>query len=264
VSQISGDVWAEIRRAWPERDFRKLREVVETRFPANKLQRTPHAYVDALLDPDGGPGMRDASTDLADAFALAQSSDDRALVALYVYARCLDAWERSTDYMRIRRLLDALAATTRRPGDELLGILADQAQAMVCAIAAESAMCCSCPFETKTQAASVETKMTKVILGLERLDHESEVARAALSDAKAQQLYFDTVSRVAAAVERLIHPGSDGRVTFEQAIGATERAEKDMSLGVYKSELRAQKAALVSLREAESEPRLHIDRAEVV
>jgi hypothetical protein len=256
------EVWAEIRRGWRERDYRTLHKVVEG------LPGVPVGEIDGMLDGEVVPDRESAEAVVERAFVSAESPENRVLVALYVYACCLGKWERSTDYARIRHVLRALESTVERVADngrtrELLGILVTQAKAMEDAMAVESGVNCSCPVETGKRASRVVNRMKDI---LQRLDSDDELAEVARQDAETQRLYFEAVSRAAAAVEGLVDPSRARRITVDTAIRRIESAENDelLSEDVYRSELRAHRLTLAELRKAEELPRLHVEQADLV
>jgi hypothetical protein len=257
----SGDaeVWAAIRSDWPRRDFRKLHELAES------LGDVPVADIDRLFDEEA-PADETARNELGKAFAAAGSAENRVLVALYVYARCLDTWERSTDYPRIRTVLRALPpAAEHGDGDgsarenELLRIVVAQTVALDDSMAVESGFNCSCPVETGSKAGRVAARMGHLLEQLRELGTDSdERAKLMREDAEAQGGYFDEVSKTAAAVLCLVDPDAAPDIVVP------EEGDADLRSDVYASELRAHRATLAALRKAESQPRLHVDRAELV
>ena len=264
VPSGTADVWAEIQSDWPKRDFRKLHELVE-RLPVSVVE------LDRLFDEEAPSGSA-AKDALRKAFDSAGSPENRVLVALYVYARCLDAWERSTDYPRIRIVLDEFgpAAAELVDGDgagsagesALLKIVVAQTVALDDSMAVESGLNCSCPMETGTRAGRVARTMEHLLEELGQLRVDSDV-RAVLvrADAEAQRGYFDAVSKTAEAVLRLVDPNGAMEASVDEA---PDGGEAGLGGDVYGSELRAHRATLTALRDAAPLPRLHVDQAKLV
>ncbi len=267
----NAEVWAEILSDWPRRKFRKLHELVE------RLPQVSVVAIDSLFDETPAPTNAAANEVLRKAFAAAASPENRVLVALYLYAKCLETWELSTDYLRIRTVLRALETTAaelpagagaaRDRESKLLKLVVEQAVAMDDSMAVESGVNCSCAVETGEKAGSVAGMMKGLLGRLEELgaagDPRAEILR---DDAEAQRGYFDAVSAMAAATEGLVDPSQRARPSVQEALGVVECAEADDDprRDVYRSELRAHRAALAALHDVESRPRLHVEHAEFV
>jgi GNAT superfamily N-acetyltransferase len=185
------------------------------------------------------------------------------------------------------------------PATLLLDIVIDLAVAIDDSMAVENGVFCSCPFETAEKAERVAVQMKKVVrrLGDARDDangqppdvgsvsmaadvvegpvgpahgvpvtSEETIRDIAAGFAEAQRLYFETVANAAHAVAGLVDPARGVRVDIDTAIDAIACAEKNESLrgDVYESELRAHRTTLEALRDAETRPRLRVDRADLV
>src|SRR5215213_8216537 len=139
--------WAQIAKEWRKRDFSRLREQVASLdgVPVEKLDR------DGLF--------ADEPLELLEEALVASAEDDRlgpVTVALYVYGRCLNRWEKSAEYGPIERALQGLAKVA---GDlpsrvelddgavELLALAVDHAQHLANAMKVENSVQCSCPVQ---------------------------------------------------------------------------------------------------------------------
>ena len=234
-----------------------------------------------LLYSKRDPGPDRAQTVLEQSFqAAASTPDGELLMALYVYGLCLEKWEKSEDYSRIRTVLEALGRvhekrSRERPGDaagvQFLSRIVGQAQLLDLEMGVEEAMNCSCPVAMQGRAG-------RIVAGLETLDGRpggggalsedlASLRDVVRSDADASRVYFRNLVDVGDVVFRFVHPEAKGPADFGGVVGALAEAERDPALGddVYASELRAHRAALEALdKQAAESPSLWIDAAEVV
>lgn len=264
--------WQEIRSAWRERNHDMLHQVVE------RLGGVRIETIDDLFDGNPAPDVQAAAEALQGVFRRAATTENHVLIALYVYAACLDKWERGTDYDRIRRAVQALEITTAGlaadggPANELLEIVVAQARSISVAMAVESGINCACPIKTGSRARDVAQQMTGILQRLpsmkDKLVNFAHVDAEILldvirQDAETNRRYFGAVAKVAAAVEEMggqsptYHSASD-------VIDEVHLAEAALHGDVYETELRAHRITLSALLEQEGRPRLGIKRAELV
>ncbi len=252
--------WEQIARGWRKRDFSRLHE---------EVARLDGVAVEAL-DRDELFGDRAAEI-LDEAFDEAADAgrDGPVLIALYVYGRCLNRWEKSSEYGPIERVLEALRGAADRlqgkiagPDAELLSLAVDQAQHLRNAMAVENSLQCSCPVQLGHYAG-------RVVEGTQPL-----LSRAPASGSGAWQLlrsdieitgtYFTALRETGQAVERFLGPPLEG--DLDTAIEALERAEAGEAIAgdVYQSELRAHLASVRELNESAKDPWIQIDEARLV
>jgi hypothetical protein len=219
---------------------------------------------------------------LAQAFERAASAapDGELLVALWVYGLCLEKWEKSEDYSRIRTVLDALEEVHASRSEEaagvqarLLSVLVRQARLMHYEMGVEEAMNCSCPVAMGERAREVVNGLRPLIAELDGLTADgavsgdlAELCDVVRADADLNGTYFAELAEVADVVLRFVDPAAGGNPDFARVLTRLERAEEDPALegDQYVSELRAHRASLKALSETADKPRLRIDAAEVV
>jgi hypothetical protein len=254
--------WDRIAREWRKRDFSELRERL------GSLDGVPVGE----LDRDGLFG--DAPLPLLEEALAAAARADRlgpVLVALYVYGRCLDRWEKSAEYVRIEEALRALAqaAGPLRSGEELdedaaelLTLAVDHAQHLINAMKVENSVQCSCPVQMSHYAELV-VEQTQPLLSRAH-DGEAGPWTVLRSDLEIAGTYFNALKVTGEAMEEFLGPPVTGNL--EGAIAALERAEGDESIAgdVYQSELRAHLATVRGLNESAAEPWIQIDEAKLV
>jgi hypothetical protein len=259
--------WELIRRQWPQREFGALREAV----PA--LEGFGLGRIDDLLDGETGG---EPATELEQAFAVVDGDDDaELLLALFVYAKCLDKWERSSDYERIRGVIrglrDAVDSRGRERDDvqrQLVDVIVGEAECMERAMAVENAMNCSCPVAMGKEAEGARSGTESVLRELETIDGTgfAELRELLASDAETQQVYFGAVGLVAKAVLDFVEDEPEVPRGIDETIEALRAAEAHPAIrgDVYESELRSHRDALAALRELAPRPRLEIAAAELV
>lgn len=263
--------WDEIGEEWRARRYAAARGAVRA------LGSSTVDTVDALLFAPESP-TRDAAVRAVEAaFAHAgETPGGDLLLALYLYGRCLEKWEKTEDYDRIELILDALDLVTRAPtpdddahGDaQLLSILGGQAQLLRTAMGVEDALSCSCPVATGARARSLVTDLDGLLEQELALDDGPDELRALIrSDATASRRYFDAIGEVADGILEFVQLDARGREDFDfghvlRTLRAAERAD-DIKGDVYESELRAHRFALEALNEHAREPHLLVDSAEV-
>ncbi|HET9507094.1 MAG TPA: hypothetical protein VFO81_04050, partial [Gaiellaceae bacterium] len=264
--------WAEIREEWRVRRYAAARRAVSA------LGGSTVDTVDALLFAPEPPTRAAALRDVEEAFAqAAEKPGGDLLLALYLYGRCLEKWEKTEDYERIGLILDALDVVTGAPtpgadtarGDtQLLSILGGQAQLLRTAMGVEDALSCSCPVAMGDRARSIVTGLDGLLERELALGAGPDELRAIIrSDATASRRYFDTIGEVADGVLEFVQLDARGREDFDfghvlRTLRAAEHAD-DIRGDVYESELRAHRFALEALSEHAREPHLVVDDAEV-
>jgi hypothetical protein len=262
--------WPLIRQGWRERNFGKLRELVQA------LEDVPLTPVERLLDVSRAPESGDRAAELIGEALdrAAVGAEGPLLLVTYLYGLCLDAWERTDDYETIGLVLEALGSAVKKrssdgrlPDSELVSLVADQARCMVDAMGVEDGMNCSCPVEMGRRARGVVTQTAAVLEREESLaGGHAELREIVREDADIQHRYFLAVQEVADAVLEFLE--SDGRdsTALEHAIAALGETEQDASIqeDVYGTELRAHRATLGALRDHAALPRIRIDDANVV
>ena len=255
--------WSKIAEEWRERSHAGLRQAVEA------IDGVPLRSLDALLDSVDG-GHEEPGRVLRSAFRAAGSRPDgRALLATYVYAKCLEKWERAEGHDEIRAVLDALRAETLRlaadgdEGDRALRMVAEHASCMSDAMRVENAVNCSCPIDVGNWAKRIVERTGAM---LDAPADPAEPARLLRSDAETQRLYFGAVGEVADSVLEFLIEGKPGPGPFGGTIESLRRAEEHEAVrgDVYESELRAHRATLSALDDRAPDPRIWIDAAEVV
>jgi hypothetical protein len=254
--------WAEIASAWRERDYRALHDLVERGLGV------PAGAIDDVFEGEDDPDDEAVDAVLLEAFAAAETPTSRLLVAFYVYAACLDKWERSADYERIRRVirsLDAYAASLQADAehaDSLFGVVVAQANAVRDAMAVESGLNCSCAAETSSCARRVVRQMDGILAKLGT--NGNELAELARRDAETHRTYFEAVAKAATVVDGLLDGRGRSPANAPSTIGELDRAERALRGDVYESELRAHRLTITELLAAVDRPRLHVDQAELV
>jgi hypothetical protein len=257
--------WDEIRTEW------QAGECVAARKALDKLEV---GDVDRLLFATAAPNPKDARHTLERAFRKASSHPDgKLLLALYLYGRCLEKWEQTEDYNRIRTVLGAFADAVQKNGTSadararLLSIIVRQAQLMDEQIGVEEAMNCSCPVAMEKRALVVVDGL-EVLLEKEQTlgDGLVDVREIVRADAATTRQYYETIVEVARAVLAFVEQDAPGAADFEGVLDVLRRAERAVAAedDVYESELRAHRASLEALRDRAEEPRLRIDAAKVV
>lgn len=253
--------WSGIAEEWRERSHARLREAVEG------LEGVSIGALDALLDSVDGDGGDPRSVLRAAFEGAGARRDGPALLATYVYARCLEKWERAEDHDLIRRVLDALRAETLRAGDgdRALSLVAEHASCMSDAMYVENAVNCSCPVDMGNWAKRIVAR-TDSMLGAAGEGDLAEPARLLRADAETQRLYFGAVGEVADAVLEFLVAGKPGPGPFGKTIDTLRDVEQHDAVrgDVYESELRAHRATLTALDGRAPDPRIWVDAAEVV
>ncbi|HEX8645824.1 MAG TPA: hypothetical protein VF715_02910 [Thermoleophilaceae bacterium] len=268
---MDSSAWDEITAQWRERAFDRLREEV-SKLDGSRVKRVDD-LIDGKLDPADGDAV------IADALAAAASHPQGAvLMAVYVYARCLEMWERSADYPHIRGVLHALRAEasellasspSRGAAEaELLDVAVDQAQHMVDAMAVENALQCSCPVATWEHASKIVDRVDRLMERMPSGDGGGplDLLRA---DAEVTGIYFKQVRDLANAVSEMIdhvEQGEPEKGRFDAVVGALREAERAPALhgDVYQSELRTHVATAQALNGSLREAWIRIGLAELV
>jgi hypothetical protein len=270
IPTVSGDrsaiPWSEIQTEWRDREHRASRQAI------SEVEGLVIDDVDSLLFATGSPSQKSADDILERAFAAAADAPDgEVLLAMYLYGRCLEKWEQTEDYARIRIVLVALknlAGTLRPDGSsangraQLFSVIVGQAQVMTNAMRVEDALSCSCPVAMGTRARDVVKRLDALLEQERALDDDLHDLREVLrNDAATSRRYYDTIAAVADAVCAFVTQEAPGPTDFDLALNALSIA---LQGDVYESELRAHYASLKALRDCAEKPRLRIDDAEVV
>jgi hypothetical protein len=260
---MDASAWDEITAQWRERRFDRLREEV-VRLDGEHVRR-----VDELID--GRSGHESAGAVLRDAFAAVAGRPDGAVVmAIYVYARCLEMWERSADYPHIRGVLHALREAAPRDAreSELLDLAVEQAQHMSDAMAVENALQCSCPVATWEHASRIVDHVDAL---RERIPAAAGGGPRELlrTDAEVTGIYFRNVRDLADAVSEMIdhvEAGEPEKGRFDEVVESLREAERAPAIrgDVYQSELRTHLATARALNGSLREPWIRIGVAELV
>jgi hypothetical protein len=258
--------WREIQTEWRDREHRAARQAISA------VEGLVIDDVDSLLFATGSPSQQKADDIVGRAFAAAADAPDgELLLAMYLYGRCLEKWEQTEDYARIRVVLEALknAASMPQPDGssangrtQLLSVIVGQALVMTNAMGVEDALSCSCPVAMGTRARDV-VKRLDALLGQQRAldDNLHDLREVLRNDAATSRRYFDTIATVADAVRAFVTQEAPSPADFDLALNALSIA---LEGDVYESELRAHYASLTALRDCAEKPRLRIDDAEVV
>lgn len=261
--------WATAQEEWRTREFVTLRRGVESlAMPA----------LDAVDDLLFGPDLlsRDKPREvLTAAFAGAAEHGDGAvlLLALYVYARCLEKWETSEDYERIGKVLDGIVQAapalpiSATPAQALTADVVRQAQLIENAMSVEGALSCSCPVAFGERARAIVATLDELLTREPTPDAALDGARTLVrADAETARRYFEAIGEIAGVLSAFADQEEPDEVPELNRVVARLDGSLDGSLkgDVYESELRAHRAALEALGRAASLPRLNVDEAELV
>jgi hypothetical protein len=264
VDIISGIQWEAVKEEWRAREFRSLRLAVE-QIEGLELDKVDDLLFERVPPEEGKP-----ATVLVNAFEDAAKTDDgRLLLALYVYIRCLEKWETSEDYPRIRRVLCALGEAVAAlpasptPAAKLAALAVDQAMVINQAMSVEDGLSCSCPVAVGARAGGIVKTLDELwareSADGEGLDGPWDVLRA---DYKTSRQYFDAVVAVAKAVEAFADQKTPGPIP--ELAEVLDQLDGSLQGDVYESELRAHRAAFAALGDCAALRRLWIDNAELV
>ncbi|MEA2419154.1 MAG: hypothetical protein QOE60_1360 [Thermoleophilaceae bacterium] len=256
--------WPEITEQWREREFSLLRQAVA------RIGDVPFGRLDDLLDPAEESQTRpeDPAVVVREAFAaVGASPGGPALLATYLYGKCLDKWERSEEYDVIEAVLRPLREEALRgaAGDHVLALVAEHALSTIDAMAVESGLNCSCPIYMQERAAEIVKRTNSMLDGSNGRELAQPVGLLR-ADAETQKVYFGAVRDTAAAVLAFLMREEPGPGNFDTVIDDLLEAEGDPAVhgDVFESELRAHRVTLSALQEAAPKPRLAIDSAEIV
>jgi hypothetical protein len=274
--------WADIRDEWQESRYTEVQAAVSA------LAGEPVGdEVRDLLFAKEDPEPSTARSVLHRAFEKAASSapdEGSLLVALCVYGLCLEKWEKTEDYARIRTILEALEDVCPRPADgsdgraglpaRLLSVLVSQTRLLDFGMGVEEAMNCSCPVAMSERARQVVDGLEPLIRELDGplsadgglVEDLAELRSLVRADAAANRLYFEKIFEVAETVLQFLAPDAAGPPAFERVLTSVAEAELDSDLDdeEYVSELRAHRASLQALSEHADDPRLRVDAADLV
>jgi hypothetical protein len=259
IDEVASVPWAVIQREWRDREYDTLLQSISA------FDRVTVDAIDDLLIGPKAPTRESARAVLERVFASAARHEDGSLlVALYVQGRCLEKWERTEDYERIRIVLGALdhAAAADGANDGLLPLVVSLAQVIDDAMGAEDAVSCSCPVALGTRSTRIVTRLKGLEEQLVRADGPRGARELIRSDAETTRRYFEKISAVAAAVLAFVEDDAPGPGPYLEH--AVQTVTTDLEGDVYESELRAHRACLEALQQHASEPRLRVDAGELV
>ena len=265
--------WDEISQQWRGRRFGRLREQV-TKFDNASVERVDKLIDGELPSVDPGQVLSGAFTDVSG------HRQGPILLAIYVYARCLETWERSGDYAKIRSVLKALrfGANELVRSDwqhsetdvKLLDLAVDQAQHMYRALNVENAIQCSCPVATGEEAGRIVDHVESLLRRMPPARADSNGAMELLrSDLEVTGVYFRKVSEFADSVSDLIDLIEGGKSAighFDSVVQSLAEGVQDDAIrgDVYQSELRTHLATAQELNRSLHSPWIRIDAAELV
>ncbi len=218
----------------------------------------------------------DAQETLADNFSTAVEHPQLAvLLAIYLYAKHLKAWELTSGWNAIGRIVAVTEEAARRGTDVLsssdpveaglVQSVVELTRSIVPAMAVESPLNCSCPISMGRAAEDVVAQAKRIGAHLDQLGPGYEHGRAFVGTrAEIDRLYFRTIATMSRAVRAYIDGGADVSTVLAGAIDDVSKAERHPVLAgdVYKSELRCHRLGLEALVDAW--PRLHVDSAKVI
>ena len=265
VEISSGIPWGIVQEEWRSREFGTLRRGVEP------IGGPALDAVDNLLFGSKPLGLDEPHDVLTTAFAGAAEHGDGALLllALYVYARCLEKWEMSEDYERIEEVLDALARAvaappaSATPAQAFAFDVVRQAQVIKAAMNVEDALSCSCPVAFGERARAIVSTLDELLAEKPTPDAGLDGARRLVrADAETARRYFRMIGEIADVLSSFADQEEPGEVA--ELARVVTRLDGSLESDVYESELRAHRAALKALGRAVSLPRLNVDEAELV
>ena len=265
VEISSGIPWGIVQEEWRSREFGTLRRGVEP------IGGPALDAVDNLLFGPAPLGRDEPHNVLTAAFAGAAGHGDGALplLALYVYARCLEKWEMSEDYERIEEVLDGLARavaalpTSATPAQAFAFDVVRQAQVIEAAMSVEDALSCSCPVAFGERARTIVATLDELLAEKPAPDAGLDGARRLVrADAETARRYFRTIGEIADVLSTFADQEEPGEVA--ELARVVTRLDGSLEGDVFESELRAHRAALEALGRAASLPRLNVDKAELV
>ena len=219
---------------------------------------------------------------LAHAFDSAATHPQRALLlATYLYAKQLEAWENASDWDNIRKLINVTTTTLEKhltglekrdlveaqsdPVAALLRSLVKLMEAIDPAMEVESELNCSCPEAMAIAASKVAKKAAAIQHELNPVKPEAEGLEACwafvYSRAKIDEVYFTAIGVVCKAVKAYINGSKSAVTKMLSHIDTIKNAERLLKGDVYASELRSHRFALDALSRAW--PRLRVDQATV-
>ena len=231
--------WAEVREEWAASEYIAAHSAV-TALAGDGAGDD----VLALLFAERRPEAAHAETVLRRTFERAASSapDGELLVALFVYGLCLEKWEKSEDYARIRTILETLGEVHARRADgnadapaRLLSVLVSQTRLMAYEMGVEEAMNCSCPVAMGDRAREVVDGLRPLIAELDgSLSADGELAGdlaelrdVVRADARRNDAYFAELAAVADVVLRFVDPAAGGEPRLRGRATGLADAEGD-------------------------------------
>jgi hypothetical protein len=262
--------WSDCRREY------RSRSVFTARLLAEPLLDTDLDEVDALVTPD--PDRSGAEVHALVRRACTESArtpGGLTTLLAYLYCRCADRWERSTDYAPILATVDAAvaahAALAAAPPDEAdlatAALFVQLLQALPPAFAAENALNCSCPVDMARHAGRVVALARETLRAAAATPDADRACTAFACEVAATNLvYFSTLQAVCAAVARYHEDRPEGLdEALAHALDVVRAAEVDERIAgdVYASEVRSYRITLEKILERAADDRLCIEEGRV-
>jgi hypothetical protein len=195
-------------------------------------------------------------------------------MAFYLHARCLEAWEGSTEWSLIAKVVNAVdhLAESLATGDDeehrSIGLILGHVRSIKYAMQVEVGLNCSCPVALQDRANAVvrAAEATLAALSQPLASPTTDNANAFIRTVAAtDRVYFSMVRETGAAVEAAIRgqPAAKERLLSAiRAIGVAERSE-ELRADVYRSELRSHRLTLEELLRVLDAPQLRVEAGTV-
>jgi hypothetical protein len=266
--------WAVAAQEFRSREFGALRRAV-TSLSGPTADKLPELF---------DPSVSDEAWHPAAGSVLRQAFDEAAtipgalpVVAAYIYGLCQKRWEHSTDHHSILRTANGAAhvfntmfpdATGVETDDhQLARLLLDLGVSLGSCMAAENALNCSCPVDMMRHAAQAAAVGRRVVdeCRTHQGAHSTDGYAFVSAVSAGQQVYFDALERVGAAVRTFIDHRGDSAEVLRDAIGAISAAERGDALrgDVYESELRAHRITLERMESLLGAPAIQVDEGRI-
>ena len=270
--------WPAAAEEFRAREFGSLRKAA-TAIPGDVV-----ATVSELFEPDVKDDVWRAAAPPALRRALrcaATVESGLTILAAYIYGMCLKRWEHSIDHDTIRRMAETAAdtyAATFGPdaveGDasgvsghdvHLAGLLFELGVSLRSCMAAENGLNCSCPVDVSRHAAAAAKVGERVLAECHQYGSGDAGYGFVAVTAAAQATYFGAAVTIAQAVGTFIEDRGHSTSVLQDAIEATERAERSRELrgDVYESELRSHRITLERMRDLVSVPAVQVDEGRI-
>jgi hypothetical protein len=263
--------WSDCRREY------RSRSVFTARLLAEPLLDTDLDEVDALVTPDPQRSA-DEVHELVRRVCLESARTPGGLTTLlaYLYCRCTDRWERSTDYPPILTTIDAAVAAhatiaaAAPPGDPdvaTAALFVRLLEALRPAFAAENALNCSCPADMARHAARAVAIAEEVLRSVaESPDAGRACTALAVDIATVSRLYFSSMRAACTAVAVYHDYEPDGLTgALTDALEVLRAAEADDRLAgdVYVSDVRSYRVTLEKILARARDDRLCVEDGRV-